>query len=273
VRETQGLTRPGAQAHPPLVIIQLDLTQFRSWSAALDRVNTRGMPFAARQTLNDAAANTRLRAREEIEKRMILRNHWTKGGIAFERARGVVTSAMQSEVGALARKSSLPREPGRQTYLATQEFGGVERAKEGSTGVSIPTAWASRESSLPRRRLALKRRSPRGMTLGSEWRGKTEKQRKFLKVAQSIKSGKRSIYMEHNGKRGLFRVVGGTRKNPGSARLRLAQDLSRDSVRIPRNPWLSPATEKTLTALPDLYARAVRAQIRLAMARINKGGA
>lgn len=243
----------------------IDTRDAKTWEDALADINRRGLLYAHRDTLTESAVKLRELSQQSLQRRMILRNQWTARGIVFERAKGRTTRDLVAMTGALAKTSQVKGETGKQYYLATQEFGGVERRKPGAIGVSLPTPYASKESSIPRKRLALPSRSPRGIDLPpNRWKAKSARQKRFLAVKQAVETGKRSALLEVRGKVGLFKVSGGSKRKPETARIDKAQDLSAKAYNIPRNPWMRPALTILLPRIGGIYKGQLKRQLRLA---------
>ena len=88
-------------------------------------------------------------------------------------------------------------------------------------------------------------------------RGANRAQKNLIAVKDAVASGRRYIYMDLTRRKGIFKVVGGKR-NP---RVKMVHDLTKGSVRIPKTPWLAPATQDARKAMPGLYAKALRFQL------------
>lgn len=250
---------------PVAIEYTIDTREVRSWEEGLADINKRGLFYAHRDTLTESAVKLRELSQQSIQRRMILRNQWTARGIAFDRAKGRTTRDLVARTGALAKSSQVKGEHGKQYYLATQEFGGVERRKPGALGVSLPTPWASKESGIPRKRLALPSRSPRGIDLPpNRWKAKSARQKRFLAIKQAVETGKRSALLEVRGKVGLFKVSGGSKRKPETARIDKAQDLSAKQYNIPRNPWMRPALTLLLPRIGGIYKGQLQRQLRMA---------
>ena len=93
-------------------------------------LNSRGIPFATRFTLNAAVSKTRSIAVGIIERDLTLRNRWTARSIQFERTRSLDIRRQVATIGSTEK------------YLETQEFGGT-KPKKGKEGVAIPTSFSA----------------------------------------------------------------------------------------------------------------------------------
>lgn len=230
--------------------MRIDLREIKGWTAALAKANSRGLPFAHRATLNGMAFKTREIAQETLGSKMILRNPWTARSVAVERAKGFDTSRMSSAVGST------------EDYLEKQEFGGV-RKRNGRVGVPIPTSYSSGEgeNAKPRRRLPRPANTLRRIKLRQgRYKAKNRKQANLVAVKEAAKKGRRHVFLDLGRREGIFRVTGGKR----TPQVKMVHDLSRDAVRIPRNPWLAPSVAKLAPFVPGIYRDAVLFQLRRA---------
>mgnify|MGYP007011962991 CR=1 FL=1 len=212
----------------------------------LEKANKRGVLFAQKAMINSAAFDTRKRGISNLEADMTLRNRWTVGSVRVNKARGLSPRNMFSEVGSFEK------------YLYTQEFGGTKK-KSGKVGVAIPTGYsAGQQGQKPRTRLPRGKNKLRAINLRHKRiKAKNRKQRNLLAVKQALETGNRFIFLNLGKVEGLFRVLGG-KKNP---RIRMVHDRSRQSVRIPASPWLTPATNETIPRMPRMYFKALKFQL------------
>lgn len=210
----------------------------------------RAYPFATKQTLNKTAAVAREFAQEEIDRKMIQRNTWTRRSVRFNQTTTLNVDQQQSEVGSL------------EEYMETQEKGGVKR-KRGKHGTPIPTAYSAGQGHV-KQRTRLVRRPNKMKAIKFQQRnfkslGKTLKQRLLVAVRTAVKRGDRFMYAEFSGrKKGIMRLLGGRRKT----RLEMVHDLSRGIVMIPPRPWLRPAVNRALREMPGIYRAALIFQLR-----------
>lgn len=202
-------------------------------------------PFATRQTINDAAFQTQRIARADVRSDMINRNRYTEQSIRVEQARTLAVSRQSATVGSIA------------DYMETQEFGGV-KTKNGSEGVAIATSYSAGQSG-ERTRLPRKPNKLANIQLQKRTRpGHSRKQKNLVAVLTAATSGHKFVFLDLGKRKGIFRVTGGKR-NP---QVRMVHDLTRSSVRIPKNPWLKPAFDEAARMVPAFYADALRFQLR-----------
>ncbi len=202
--------------------------------------------FAQRSAINGTAFTTQKIARNIVGAKMVQRNAFTKRSIQVDMAKGSAPAI----VGSIA------------DYMATQEFGGV-KTTEGKHGVPIPTAAASGESGEARLPQKLPKRPNRlsNIKLRKGGRkGKNRKQRNRVRVQEAAAAGGRNrfIFLDLGRRKGIYKVTGGKRK----PKIRKMYDLSKNTVFIPKNPWLKPAVDKAVKSLPSLYLRALEFQAK-----------
>ena len=213
----------------------------------LGLLSSRAVPFATKSTLNSLAFKAQKIARQDIPKRMVLRNRFTIQSVQVEQAKSLNIKRQESAVGST------------QGYMEDQEFGTTKR-KQGKRGIPITTSYAAGQgmSSQPRTRLARKPNSLAAIQLKKRAkRGSTRKQRNLIAVKVAAASSNKFAYLDLGRKKGIFRVVGGKR-NP---KVRMVHDLSETSVNIPRNAWLLPASDRAQKFTGQMYRRALNFQL------------
>lgn len=214
----------------------------------LKYLSYRSLPFATKQTLNDAAFQTQKIAKADITKKMIQRNKFTLQSIRVNKASGLDIRRQQSIIGSTA------------DYMEIQEFGGQEK-KSSKVGKPIATSYSSGEgqNTQPRMRLPVRTNKLQNIQLKRQrFKYKGRKQQNAILVREASKSNNKFVYLDLGQTKGIFKVVGKKK----SIKVRMVHDLSRSSVTISKNPWLKPATDETLRMLPAFYADALRFQLR-----------
>lgn len=205
----------------------------------------RAIQFAERNTMNDLAFETRRGALDNVRRKMTLRNKWTEGSIRVQMARRFEDDA---RIGSF------------QEYMRDQEFGGTT-VRKGRKGVAIPTGYATGEgqSARPRKRVPRAANTLKRIKLRNVVRaGGSKRQRNAATVRQAMKSGRREVYLD-TGRRQFIARVTGSKRQP---RVRMLYDLSRGATPIPRNPWLSPATDRAVLKREQFYKKNVSAQMK-----------
>ena len=232
-------------------MMKADMRDVEKLERKLERFKKSAIPYANRAGINSSAFHARREAIKEIRRDMTLRNKWTTGSIRVEKARTLDMRKMSSSMGSL------------EEYMRTQELGGTKK-KTGKKGVAIPTSTAAGQGkSSARTRLPRGRNSLKNIRL-SNTRGsaKGARQARLLAVRMAISSGNRVVYMSTQRGRGIFRIMGGTKKAPERAKVRMLYDLSRPTVTIKRNTWLDPAVKRTFRVMPSLFVDALQFQAR-----------
>jgi hypothetical protein len=235
-------------------MISLDTKEVKDLADDLRKLNERGLAFASRETLNQTAWKARQQAQTIIERKMTQRNRWTKGSVRVEKARSLRISAQEAAVGST------------ESYMETQEFGGTERAR-GKHGVPIPTSYsAGQMGAKPRTRLPRRaNRLPNIKLKRSKTRRMSRAQRLAATVRQAVAGGQKYVFLDFGRHKGIVKVLGGGRRlksGRSSAKLRMVQDLTERSVRIPATPWLRPAVNLASLRVDDFYRRALLFQLR-----------
>lgn len=228
-------------------MIKADFKEIRQLERDMTIFAKRGLPYATGSTLNRTAADARIEAQKNVKQQMTLRNRWTTGSIQYQKVRGLDISKQKSATGSL------------QKYMLTQEDGGIER-KSGKHGVAIPTGYsAGQEGQQPRTRLPRRPNKLSNIQL-TRLKAKTRSRKSvnFVKVKLAAESGIKFVFMDLGRRKGIFRILGGKRK----PRVKMVADLSNPVVRIPRNPWLEPAAEKSRKRMPRFYKEALKEQLR-----------
>jgi hypothetical protein len=221
-------------------------------------------PFATLEALNTAVAEAQKDIRRHLGDRMILRNRWTAGSVQIRKARGLKVDAQAAEVGSA------------QDYMREQEVGFTRRS-EGKHGVPVPMPYSAGQGDARRRTRTV--RNPHKLARIEFKRhaglGVNRKQRNVRSVQEAVKSGKRYIYAQFKQKKGIYRVVGGSktvkRGWPKGAKLRLVWSLTNRVYSIKAHKWLEPETDKIWKRVPDFYRRALLNQLKRQGVLTDKG--
>lgn len=234
----------------------VDTREVKQLEADLKRFKEKAYPFASRNTLNVAAFTARKEWQTNIGREMIERNKFTRNSIRVEKAKSLNVNHQAAAVGSIA------------PYMEDQEFGETKR-KKGKEGVPLVTSYAAgqgmgnrRRTRLPKRANALKNIKLRR----AKGRAKGRKQRTLLTVLDAIKSGNRTVFLDLGKTKGIFRVVGGSKKTkrgwPKGAKLRMLYRMTDAAVTIPANPTLGPAVRTVGAKLNEIHAESLKFQLR-----------
>ena len=230
--------------------IKIDHSEVDELFARLENIRKKAIPYATRFTLNKAVFNGRSIAQREIDKRMTLRNAFTKRGVVFDKATGNNIRTQCAKLGAASSRQ----------YLAEQETG-ITKTSSGAKGLKIPTPTASGEGmhANPIKKNRRKRFKLQNIRLSNRKSGgKSKGQKTHLKIMQTAKSSQKLTYLElPNGKRGIFQVKGGKRK----PKIFMVWNMTKRMVKIPKNPWLASSTKIVNKSIPNIFVDELKNQI------------
>lgn len=226
----------------------IDTKQIKEMERDLKQFAAKAYPFATRKTLNDAAFQAQRIARTDVKDNMTNRNRFTVQSIQVEQTRTLQVSRQAAVVGSIA------------DYMEDQEFGAV-KSKTGKEGVTIATSYSSGEGENAQPRTRLPRKPNRMQSIALQKRrkkGSSRKQQNFIAIRQAAATGRKFVFLDLGRRKGIFRVTGGKRR----PKIKMVHDMTKQSVVIPKNPWLKPAFDETTRMLPAFYADALRFQLR-----------
>lgn len=224
-------------------MISVDTKSAQKYERDLMRIRAKAIPYAIRATQNGLAFKGQKLAREEVREKMITRNKFTEQSIQVDKARA---GQNYSVLGSTA------------PYMEKQEFGGM------TSDPTITTQYAAGEgrTSQPRKRLARKPNRMANIRLKRKAvRAKSRKQRNLVKIIDAVRSGNRFVFLDLGKRSGIFRVVGGNKRNPGKAKLQMVQRTDITAAPVPRQPWLAPAVARLAPHAPGIYEQALRYQL------------
>ncbi len=231
-------------------MLEFDDKQIRKFEKDLAKFQ-KAIPIANMTMLNRTAFETRKISHHIIRNKMILRNKFALQSVRVEKAKPRTNINKQFSItGSTAE------------FMADQEFGAIKRS-DGKKGVPIATTTASGEGENANVRKKLPKRVNKLQTIQLRRRrsnAKTKKQRNAIKIQQAIKNNDKFVYLETSRKKFIARVIKKGRK--GEARIKMVWDLSRRTVRIPKNPWLKPATQSGSKKMPRFYLEALEFQVK-----------
>jgi hypothetical protein len=239
-------------------MFDVDDREIKKFEEEMGKFAKRAYPHVVRQTLNSAAFGAMKGGRRNIRGEFVNRNRFTERSVLVNPVDTLVVSRMAAFVGST------------QGYMRDQETGAVNRST-GRYGTPIPTGYsAGQKGSRPRTRLPRKVFQMRNIRLRGNWErsGKTEGQRIVMTLRKAVETGSRIVFLElANGeKAGIFKVLGGkqigSRRGPKGAKIRMIQNLSYRSVRIPKHEWLEPAADRERRFMSNHFRAAMVFQIR-----------
>jgi hypothetical protein len=231
-----------------LVDIKVELKGYDKLRSDLDRFAKRAFPYAVRDTLTGSAFALQKSWREDVRRSFTLRNRFTEQAIRVDKARGTDVSAMQATTGTVA------------PYMRDQEEGNEVKGK--GKHKAIPTAIAAGQGQGAKRtrmvrtglRLQAVNIPPRTVPI----RGKRRQNAVLMAIA--IRKGERFALLNRiKGKgRAVFEVKGGKR----SGRARMVWDMSKGSVKVPREPTLERSINASQRGFEQAQYRAVIKQLQ-----------
>lgn len=228
-------------------MIEIDTRHMKQYESDLKTFAAKAYPFATRSTVDTAAFETRKEAQSNIASDMVLRNRFTQGSVRVQQARSLNVRDQEAVTGSAAE------------YLATQEFGGTVTGKGAHQPIATSYSAGLGENARPRTKLP--RRPNQMQRIQLKRRGRSassRKQRNVAAVREAAGSGNKYVFMDLGRRQGIFKVTGGKRK----PRVKMVWDLSRRAVRVPRNPWLGPATTTVENRIPTIYTQAMAFQLK-----------
>lgn len=231
--------------------MEIDTRQLQRLELQLRRANETGFRIAREQTLNDIAFETRLQAKDIISKDFTLRNKFT-------------TSPRNNPVSKAKRGTPFAEYGSTLDYMRKQEEGFIKQP-DPVLGVSIPTAAASGETKGAaiggqKRTKPVRKANRRNMMKmpSSRMRAIPRNERNAALIKEAIKTKRRYVILEKNGKKNLFKVRGGIKRFTMDRMYSI-----KDQAAIVRpKPWLMPATTKGYERASVFYFRRMDYQMR-----------
>lgn len=206
----------------------------------------RAFPFATKNTVNQSAFAAMKIARDDLKERMTLRNRFSIQSIQVEQTRTLNVKRQAAIVGSTA------------DYMEDQEFGTVIR-KTGKEGVQIATGYSAGQEGQKRTRFPRKANQMKTIQLQRRRKkGGSRKQRNLVAIKEAATSGTKFVFLDLGRRKGIFKVTGGKRR----PKIKMVHDMTKQSVVIPKNPWLSPAVKKTTKKIPEIYKRSLIFQLK-----------
>lgn len=236
---------------PNWQMMKLDVRQAKALEGQLLKIREKALPFATRETVNATAWNTRKEWQREISENMITRNRWTAQSIRVTPTRSLDIRQQVAIVGSL------------ESYMERQELGGTV-LKGGKHGVPLATSYASGEGegARPRKRMPRKDNRLSSIKLGHSKMG--GRGNNVGAIMEAKAAGQKFVYLDTGRRKGIFRILGKKK----FVKIKMVYDLTRSSVRTPRNPTMKPAVAVTGQQMAGVYASKVQYQLdRLAKMR------
>lgn len=242
-------------------MFDIDDKEIKDLARDVKLFTARGLAFATRQTLNDAAFAGRKQTVKEISRVFIERNTWTRRTLRVDKATSLDIDLQASAFGS------------REKYMAEQEFGHTQ-IKKGKHGVPIVTSYAAgQERARPRTKVTKARNRWSNLRLRrNRQRHGSPDQNLLVDVRLAVKSNQRELFLsrtEHGVTKGIYRVTGGrtSKRNhgwPKGARLKMIFSLEKTSVTTKPHKTVTPAFFIAARKLPRLYKKNLLFQLKRA---------
>lgn len=228
-------------------VFNIDDEEIKRFESDLKTFAERSFPFATKNTVNKSAFTAMKIARNDLKKRMTLRNRFSMQSIQVEQTRTLIVKRQAAIVGSTA------------DYMEDQEFGTII-SKKGKEGVSIATGYsAGQEGQQPRTRLSRRANQLTSIQLQRRRKkGVSRKQRNLVAIKAAAESGNKYVFLDLGRSKGIFKVIGGKRR----PKIKMVHNMTKQSVVIKRNPWLLPAVNETKKKIPDIYRDSLMFQLK-----------
>lgn len=239
-------------------MFKVDDRQIKRYERDLKTFARKAYPFATKETVNGSAFMAQGFMQEEIRENMVTRNRFTERGVRVEQTRSLSVPRQAAVVGHIA------------DYMATAEFGG-HTERDGEHETVIPTSYAAGQGETqPRTRLPTRANKLANINLRKRLKNDkrmSRRQKVFLTALVAANEGDKYVFIrsgEGGASTGIYRVFG-KRKRKGKftqVRMRMVYRMKREATRIPATPTLKPAVARTIPRQPELYAKALRFQLK-----------
>jgi hypothetical protein len=232
----------------------VDMHEVDRLVADLRKFAAKGIPFAARKSLNETAFEARKRWTTRIEQTLTLRNKYVTRSLRVVRASGNLSSGgMHSEVGSFA------------PFMLMQEQGGTEGPKGGRhRGIPQPAAAGQPQGSKRTKAVRSQFKQP-AIKLGPAPKGaRSKKQRNAIAIRMALARGKRFVLLESEQSRGIFSVKGGKTKSGRKVKTstRMVWNLKHRTQRVPPTNTLKNTLHEMEAVMPGIHVAALLSQLR-----------
>lgn len=214
----------------------------------LEHMSKRSVPFAARDTVNGLAFETRRVWGLEMQRALTLRNRYTQSRAIVEKATTLRIDAMQARLGHV------------EDYVRRLEEGEGERASGSARAIPTEHAAGQAKGTLGAGRKRLVRKPNYVAALGKMPRpraGYGRKARNAAAVRAAQASPTKVALLDLGKRKGLYRVTGKGKR----ARIRKLYDLSKRSTPRPKLNLLSKALTKAYALAPHIAHKALTRQL------------
>ena len=223
----------------------IELRNARRFESDLKLFAAKAIPYANRDTLNDAAFSGRKAWIRDAQNSFTIRNTWTTRQMQVVKVKGNDIHFQKAILGSRA------------SYMADAEHGVTQRAK-GKQGLPIPTPAAAGQVGASKRTKPVASRNYLARLRMRRSRRGSQAQRNASAIAMAKRSGRGAAFLETSRFKGIVRVTGGKRKT----KLRTIYDLSRKSTRTAPEPTLQRTVATIRQQMPAMYMHNVIKQLK-----------
>jgi hypothetical protein len=222
-----------------VVAIKVDLNRFAS----------RGVPYMVRDTLTGCAFALQRAWRADVRGAFVLRNKYTEKSIRVDKATGTKVASMEAVTGTIA------------PFMRDQEEGNTVRGR--GKHKAIPTGLAAGQGQGAARTRTV-RTGLRLQAINIPSRPmpniKGKRRQNAIAMAIAIRKGERFVMLNRIKVKGraIFEVRGGKR----SGRARMLWDMSKGSVKVPREPTLERSIHASARAFEKVQYQATLNQLK-----------
>ena len=223
--------------------IDVDLREMRRFEKDLGNFKNTAFPYATRAYVNTQAFDSRILWKQALPSKMKLRSKFTVNSILVEKTTSLDTNRQQSSVGSIA------------DYMIDQELGDTQ-SKQGKHGVPIPGAAPGKRKS--RGRMS-KGKQLKAINLMPSVKGHRSRQIAVALAMAAKRGGPQYAFLKmKKGRQGIYLI------DPSKKRLGVKKvwDLSKSSVRIPRNPTMQPSVARMTNKLDGMWRDALLYQLQ-----------
>lgn len=224
-------------------LLHVDTRELKRLERDLATTKKKAVPYATLTLTNTLAFEARTEWQQTMGQKMKLRNRYTVNSVRVEKAKGLNMAAQIAVLGSVA------------PYMDEQEDGATE-SKSGKHGIPLPAAAPGKRA---QRGKVGKARQFKAIRIMPTVRGHRSRQVAAAMAMAERRGGTQYAFLQlKKGRKGIYQL------HPGRKRLGLKKvwDLSKSSVRIPKNPTLEPAVAKTTARRDGIWREALIFQLR-----------
>ncbi len=224
-------------------MLKIDSKQMVQLGRELNKLRSRSVPFAVRQTLNDQAFGARTRWTTSLKKQWAVRTAYLPQRNQVVKAEGFDVARMAAVLGS------------RVDYMKHLEETGVTKGKSGRFGVAIPAAPKAKRNEKRAKGWAPNRLNAIKLP-GVRFKGGRQT-RNAGTIAYLARKGGGVGFLNLGKNKGLYRISG----SEGSPKIRKVWDLSKSAIRVKPKPALEPAAHAVRGMTQAMFEAQLRRQL------------